>query len=61
MIKSGSLRWLGHLARMQEGRNAFKILTGKPRKKTFRKACAQMRGQCKNLSEINGYRDDELG
>ena len=24
------LRWAGHLARMEEGRSAFKILTGKP-------------------------------
>ena len=24
------LRWEGHVARMEEGRSAFKILTGKP-------------------------------
>ena len=24
------LRWSGHVARMEEGRSAFKILTGKP-------------------------------
>ena len=24
------LRWAGRVARMEEGRNAFKILTGKP-------------------------------
>ena len=24
------LRWAGHIARMEEGRSAFKILTGKP-------------------------------
>ena len=30
MIKSRRLRWLGHVARMEEGRSAFKILTGKP-------------------------------
>ena len=30
MIKSRRLRWAGLLARMEEGRNAFKILTGKP-------------------------------
>ena len=29
VIKSRTLRWAGHVARMQEGRNAFKILTGK--------------------------------
>ena len=30
MIKSRKLRWTGHVARMEEGRSAFKILTGKP-------------------------------
>ena len=27
--KSTRLRWAGHVARMEEGRSAFKILTGK--------------------------------
>ena len=30
VIKSRKLRWVGHIARMEEGRSAFKILTGKP-------------------------------
>ena len=30
MIKSRSLRWTGHVARMGESRIAFKILTGTP-------------------------------
>ena len=30
MIKSRRLGWAGHVARMEEGRSAFKILTGKP-------------------------------
>ena len=30
MIKSSRLRWAGHVARMEEGRSAFKILTGTP-------------------------------
>ena len=30
MFKSRRLRWAGHVARMEEGRFAFKILTGKP-------------------------------
>ena len=30
MIKSRRLRWAGYVARMEEGRSAFKILTGKP-------------------------------
>ena len=30
MIKSRTLGWTGHVARMEEGRSAFKILIGKP-------------------------------
>ena len=30
VIKSRRLRWAGHIARMEEGRSAFKILTRKP-------------------------------
>ena len=30
MIKCRRSRWAGHVARMEEGRSAFKILTGKP-------------------------------
>ena len=33
VIKSRRLRWAGHLARMEEGRSAFKILTGTPARK----------------------------
>ena len=29
VIKSRRLRWAGHVAKMEEGRSAFKILTGK--------------------------------
>ena len=28
VIRSRRLRWAGHVARMEEGRSAFKILTG---------------------------------
>ena len=28
MIKSRRLRWAGHVARIEKGRNVFKILTG---------------------------------
>ena len=39
VIKFRRLRWAGHVARMEEDRSAFKILTGKPiGKKTFREA-----------------------
>ena len=34
VIKSRKVRWAGHVARMEEGRSAFKILTGKPTRKT---------------------------
>ena len=30
VIKSRRLRWASHIARMEEGRSAFKILTGNP-------------------------------
>ena len=30
VIKSTRLRWACHIARMEEGKTAFKILTGKP-------------------------------
>ena len=30
VIKSRRLRWAGYVPRMEEGRSAFKILTGKP-------------------------------
>ena len=33
VIKSRRLRWAGHVARMEEGRSAFKMLTGKPTEK----------------------------
>ena len=33
VIKSRRLRWAGHVARMEEGRSAFKILTGTPTEK----------------------------
>jgi hypothetical protein len=33
MIKSRRMRWAGHVARMMEKRNAYKILVGKPERK----------------------------
>ena len=39
LIKSRRLRWAWHVARIEEGRNAFKMLTGQPTgKRHFRKA-----------------------
>ena len=33
VIKFKRLRWTGDVARMEEGRSAFKIVTGKPTRK----------------------------
>ena len=33
LIKSRSLRWAGHVARMEEGKSALKILTDTPTRK----------------------------
>jgi hypothetical protein len=35
MIKSRRIRWAGHLTRMGEKRNAYRILVGKPEGKTL--------------------------
>jgi hypothetical protein len=41
VIESRRLRWIGHVARMEEGRSALNILTGYScRKEAFRKAYA---------------------
>ena len=46
VIKFRRLRWTGHVAQMEEGRSAFKILTGKPTENnTFRKAKTFMGGE----------------
>jgi hypothetical protein len=34
MIRSRILRWAGHVTRMEEGMSDFKILIGKPNRKT---------------------------
>ena len=42
VIKARRLRWAGHVARMEEGRSAFKILTGKP---TGKRGCLGVDGR----------------
>jgi hypothetical protein len=37
MMKSRRMRWSGHVARVEEKRNAYRILVGKPYEKTTRK------------------------
>jgi hypothetical protein len=32
-IKSRTMRWVGHVARMGEGRNVYRVLVGKPKEK----------------------------
>ena len=34
-IKSRRLKWASQVARMEEGKNAFKILTGTPQERGF--------------------------
>ena len=35
LIKSKRLRWAGHVAKMEKGRNDFKIVTGKSIGKSY--------------------------
>jgi hypothetical protein len=32
-IKSRRMRWAGHVARIEEGRNVYRVLVGKPERK----------------------------
>jgi len=45
VIKSRRLRWAGHVANMEEGRSAFKILTGKP---TGKRPLGRPRRRCED-------------
>ena len=61
VIKSSRLRWAGHIARMEEGRGVFKILTGK---RTGKIPLGRTRRRCENnirmgLREIT-YQYEEL-
>ena len=49
VIKSRRLRWAGHVVRMEEGRSAFKILTGKP---TGKRPLGRPRRRWEDLEEI---------
>jgi hypothetical protein len=50
VIKSRRLRWAGHIARMEEGRCTFKILTGTP---TGKKLLGGPRGRWKDDIRMN--------
>ena len=45
VIKFRRLRWTGHVARMEEDRSAFKILTGEP---TGKRPLGRPRGRWEN-------------
>ena len=49
VIKSRILRWAGHVARMEESKSAFKMLTGKP---TGRRPLGRPRRRWEDLEEI---------
>jgi hypothetical protein len=36
-IKSSRMRWAGHVARISEGRNMYRVLVGKPEGKSYLK------------------------
>ena len=51
VIKSTRLRWAGHVARMEEGWNAFEILTGKP---TGKRLLGRPRRRCEDNMNLEG-------
>ena len=50
VIKSRRLRWAGLVARMEEGRSAFKIFTGKP---TGKRPLGRPRRKCEDNVRID--------
>jgi hypothetical protein len=60
MIKSRRLRWTGHVARMEESRSAFKILTDKPtgKRPLGRPRCRWKDNIRKDLEEIGIIADN---
>ena len=55
VIKSGLLTWTGHVARIEEGRSAFKILTGnitgRPRCRWEDNILIDLKGICTNTKK----------
>ena len=43
-LKLRQLRWAGHVVCVEQSRNAYRVLVGRPEEKTFRKAEIQMGG-----------------
>ena len=56
MIKSKRLRWVGHVVRMEEGRSAFKILTGIP---TGKRPLGRTRRRWEDNTRID-FKEEEL-
>ena len=60
VIKSGRMRWAGHVARMEEGRGVHKVLVGKPEgKRQLGRSRRRSEDNIKmNLQEVGrGYGD----
>ena len=58
VIKSRRLRWAGHVARMEESRSAFKILTSKP---TGNRPLGRPRRRWEDNIRMDKYQCGELG
>ena len=58
VIRSRILRWVGHIARMEEGRSAYRILIAKPRGK---RSLKRSRLRWKDNIRRNRYQYEELG
>ena len=62
VINSRRSRWAGHAARMEEGRNAFKTLTGKlTGKRAFGMPRRGWEDNIRMDLKINMYQYEELG
>ena len=55
LIKSRRMRWVGHVARVEEGRGVHKVLVGKPeRKRPFGRPRRRWEGNIKTDLEVVG-------
>ena len=63
VIRPKSLRWAGHVARVEIGRNAFKMLTGiRTRKRSLGRPRIRWEDNiAMNLKEISRYQYEEMG
>jgi hypothetical protein len=50
MIKSGNMRWAGHVARLEDMRNAHNILVGKPK---WKRPLGRLRCRWKSNNRID--------